>query len=551
MTGARLDVLVLGGGVAGLTVAIAAAARGSSVAVLTKEALGHSTTRFAQGGIAAAQPGTGGDSTVLHGADTLAAGAGLCDEDAVAVLVEEGPGRLAELMGLGARFDRGADGSLLLAREGGHSMARVVHSGGAATGAEVERALSAALRGSSAEVLDGWLALDLVVGGGRCLGVSTLDPSGRRATVRASNVVLATGGVGQLFAVTTNPAGATGDGTAMALRAGVAVADLELVQFHPTALHRPGSPRPLMSEALRGAGAVLRDARGDRFVDELASRDVVSSTMATRMAEQGVDHLWLDATDVAELEGRFPSIVASLRSAGIDARSELVPVAPAAHYACGGVLTDLDGASNLPGLWAVGEAACSGVHGANRLASNSLLEGLVFGGRAAEAISSGRDGPKGSGALGPLLGGPGLPVETFELGDDAPPLGSGDFGAQAAACHGSFAPGARQHLQEAMTRGAGVVRSASSLRGAARVVRRLSSWKGEAGGEAEATAVPRSGASRELREAVELANLVLVGRALLAAATARRETRGAHVRSDHPSPDPAERRRLAVVGPGR
>jgi L-aspartate oxidase len=401
---AALDVLVVGSGVAGLSAAVRLAhVSRLRVGVVTKGALSDSTTRWAQGGVAAVLGGQDEDSVDLHHADTLAAGAGLCDVDAVRVLVSEGPRRVHQLIALGAEFDRDQAGVLELAREGGHSTARVVHAGGAATGAEVERALVAAVRGAAAVVLERWFAVDLVVDGDRCTGVVALDPSGTRRVVAARHVVLAAGGVGQLYAVTTNPAEATGDGLAMALRQGVPVADVEFVQFHPTALHHPAMPRPLLSEALRGHGALLRDANGDRFVDELAPRDVVSRAMAHRMREQGVEHLWLDATALTSFATRFPTLAASLGEAGLDPAVDWLPIAPAAHHIAGGVLTDLDGATALPGLWAIGEVACSGVHGANRLASNSLLEGMVFGARAAEALAAGKDGPDATGALAPLL----------------------------------------------------------------------------------------------------------------------------------------------------
>ncbi|MEO7443010.1 MAG: FAD-binding protein, partial [Acidimicrobiales bacterium] len=329
---AELDLLVLGSGVAGLSAAVRAASDGEGlrVGVLTKGELSQSATRWAQGGVAAVLGGDE-DSTDLHLADTLAAGAGLCDVDAVRVLVDEGPGRVNELVALGAVFDRDHRGSLLLAREGGHSMARVVHAGGAATGAEVERALVAAVEATAALVLEGWFAEDFLVEGGRCRGVVARDTDGTRHEVRADHVLVATGGAGQLFAVTTNPPEATGDGLAMALRAGVAVADLEFVQFHPTALHHPAMPRPLLSEALRGHGAVVRDGEGHRFVDELQPRDVVTRAMTTRMAEQGVEHLWLDATALVDFDQRFPTIAASMRAVGLDPARQWLPIAPAAH----------------------------------------------------------------------------------------------------------------------------------------------------------------------------------------------------------------------------
>ena len=368
-TGARpgpFDVLVLGSGVAGLSAAVRLAGPGGpspslALGVLTKGVLSQSATRWAQGGVAAVL-GADEDSTDLHLADTLAAGAGLCDEEAVRILVDEGPGRVHELIALGVEFDREATGLLALAREGGHSRPRVVHAGGAATGAEVERALVDATYRSASAVLEGWFALDLLVEGGRCTGVLALPPGGADGPVevRADHVVLATGGAGQLFSVTTNPPESTGDGVAMALRAGVPTADVEFVQFHPTALHHPAMPRPLLSEALRGHGALLRDRDGERFVDELAPRDVVSRAMAARMAEQGVDHLWLDATGLERFSARFPTIAASLSSIGLDPQRDWLPIAPAAHHLSGGVVTDLWGATALPGLWAVGEVACTG-----------------------------------------------------------------------------------------------------------------------------------------------------------------------------------------------
>ena len=399
----ELDLLVLGSGVAGLSAAVRAAdTHRMRVGVLTKGELPQSTTRWAQGGVAAVLHGDP-DSTDLHLADTLGAGAGLCDEDAVRVLVDEGPLRVLELIALGAIFDRDAKGDLELAREGGHSLARIVHAGGAATGAEVERALVEAVQLTMAAIYEHAFALELLVEGGRCCGVTARFADGVVRDVRATNVLMTTGGAGQLFSITTNPLEATGDGIAMALRAGVAVADLEFVQFHPTALSLEAMPRPLLTEALRGHGALLRDANGDRFVDELLPRDVVSRAETRRMQEQGTDHVLLDVRGLEDFGRRFPNIDAELRSVGLDPARDLLPVAPAAHYTCGGIVTDLQGASTLPGLWAAGEAACSGVHGANRLASNSLLEGMVFGPRAVEAIDDGVSGPEASGAMRTVL----------------------------------------------------------------------------------------------------------------------------------------------------
>lgn len=548
------DVLVVGSGVAGLSTAVrlASARPAMAVAVVTKGELSASATRWAQGGVAAVlDPGTdsaesadstaSADSTDLHLADTLRAGAGLCDERAVRVLVEEGPERVRELIDLGARFDRRPGGALALAREGGHSMARIVHAGGAATGAEVERALVEAASATVPRVLERWFALDLVIEGGRCTGVTALDPSGRTVAIRATHTVLATGGAGRLFAVTTNPAESTADGIAMAIRAGVTVADVEFMQFHPTALHHPAMPRPLLSEALRGHGALLRDDRGERFVDELAPRDVVSRAMAERMALRGIDHLWLDVTPLDRFDERFPTIAESLSGLGLDPGKDWLPIAPAAHHLAGGVVTDLHGATELPGLWAVGEVACTGVHGANRLASNSLLEGMVFGARLAEAVLDGTGGPQPTGVMGDLLA-------AFPAGYDDDPAGRADRpevdgvlpGLLAGVLAGrgratdpvDAADGVKQldALQRAMTDGAGVVRSAASLARAASEV---------------ASTPARSGPVRDRADG-ELANLTTTAAALLAAAAARAETRGAHSRSDFPDADPRWVRRIAV-----
>ena len=501
-----LDLLVLGSGVAGLSAAVQAAAAepGVRVGVLSKADLHQATTRWAQGGVAAVLGGDP-DSTDLHLADTLSAGAGLCDVDAVRILVDEGPGRVQDLIALGAVFDLDATGGLALAREGGHSVARVVHAGGAATGAEIERALVEAVGATAASVLERWFAVDLLVGDGRCRGVLALDPHGRRHEVRAAHTLLATGGAGQLYSVTTNPAEATGDGVAMALRAGVAVADLEFVQFHPTALHHPQMPRPLLSEALRGHGALLRDADGERFVDELAPRDVVARAMAARMLSQGVEHLWLDATGLGSFSARFPTIAADLAAAGLDPATDWLPIAPAAHYCIGGLLTDLDGASSLPGLWAAGEVACAGVHGANRLASNSLLEGMVFAARVVEAIGRGKDGCDETGAMRAATW---LPVETPAVRtSDVDPVKE------------------RERLQHAMTLGAGVVRDAASLAGVG----------------------PTLPAPADRVDVCEAGNLATVAVGLVAAASAREESRGCHTRTDFPDTSPALARRFVLT----
>ncbi len=492
-----MDLLVLGSGIAGLTAAIHAAQRGWSVGVVTKGELATSATRYAQGGVAAALGDP--DTTDLHQTDTLTAGAGLCDVDAVHVLVTEGPRRVRELMELGARFDA-RDGVLELAIEGGHSLPRVVHAGGDATGAEIERALADAAHAlPNIDVRERCFSVDLIVEDGRCVGVRALDPTGRAMDIRARHTVLATGGAGQLFAVTTNPAVSTGDGIGMALRAGVAVADVEFMQFHPTALHHPSMPRPLLSEALRGDGAVLRDEHGVRFMlDEhpladLAPRDIVARAIARRLVDRHLEHLWLDATSINDFPTRFPTIWASAQSVGLDPQQDFLPVAPAAHYLSGGIATDLDGASTLPGLWSCGEAACSGVHGANRLASNSLLDGLVFAPRIIEAIARGKDGPEASGVLRGASLAPASPDPVATRPEGVMTL---------------------EGLQHTMTVGAGVLRDAESLDVAARAI----------AFDVEAHDV----AGHELR------NLLTVARSLVAAARAREESRGTHTRLDYP-----------------
>jgi L-aspartate oxidase len=522
LEGAVLDVIVVGSGVAGLSVAVRLTDAGLAVGVVTKADLEASATRWAQGGVAAVL-GADEDSTDLHLADTLAAGAGLCDVDAVRILVDEGPSRVEELIRLGAVFDREASGRLSLAREGGHSRPRILHAGGAATGAEVERALVAATWESATLVAERCFATDLLLGDDGVEGIVAIGSNGDRVVLRARHVVIATGGAGRLFHVTTNPREATADGLAMALRAGVPVADLEFMQFHPTALHHAAMPRPLLSEALRGHGALLRDAQGERFVDELASRDIVSRAMAAKMTEQGAEHLWLDATGLDHFGERFPTIAAELASVGLDPTMDWLPIAPAAHHLAGGIMTDTSGSTMLDGLWAAGEVADVGVHGANRLASNSLLEGMVFGARIAEAIEGGQRGPVATGVLRSLLDPESGGIAAEIIGASA------DRAVREDLTMPMEPAGQLAALQMAMTSGAGVVRSAEGLDDARAVVASVASR------QPMAPLTPTD---------AELANLVITADALLAAALLRQESRGCHIRSEFPERSVAWERRI-------
>jgi L-aspartate oxidase len=494
------DVVVIGSGIAGLTAALHLREAGLHVTVVTKVNIDDGSTRWAQGGIAAVLDPF--DTPSAHAADTLAAGVGLGDPIAVDVLVNEGPTRVRELMRWGAEFDRNPDGSLMLTREGGHHANRIVHAGGDATGAEVQRALHAAVRRDPwIRLVEHALVLDLLrAADGRACGV-TLHVLGEGAedgvgAILARAVVLATGGMGQVYSVTTNPSVSTGDGVALALRAGAVVTDLEFVQFHPTALYMPGSvtaQQPLVSEALRGEGGFLRDSDGKRFMTgqhelaELAPRDVVAKGIHQVLLAEGSTNVWLDARHLGRdfLEQRFPTIVASCRAAGIDPAVDQIPVAPAAHYASGGVRTDLHGRTSIPGLYACGEVACTGVHGANRLASNSLLEGLVFARRIASDV---------------LVDLPPQADPAVTVADDGWVVDRS----------------IREPLQRAMTSGAGVLRSAHSLDTTAAVLTALGSGE-------------RALANTATWEAT---NLLTVATALVGAARAREETRGCHWRED-------------------
>ncbi|WUD73970.1 L-aspartate oxidase [Streptomyces sp. NBC_00510] len=518
------DVVVVGSGVAGLTVALRCAAQGAKVTVVTKARLDDGSTRWAQGGIAAALGE--GDTPEQHLDDTLVAGAGLCDEEAVRTLVTEGPDAVRRLIATGAHFDTSeATGEILLTREGGHHRRRIAHAGGDATGLEISRALIEAVREARIEFIENALVLDLLTDAeGRTAGVTLhVMGEGQRdgvGAVRARAVVLATGGMGQVFSATTNPAVSTGDGVALALRAGAEVSDLEFVQFHPTVLFLGADAegqQPLVSEAVRGEGAYLVDADGVRFMQgqhelaELAPRDIVAKGIMRRMQETGAQHMYLDGRHFGARmwEQRFPTILAACRANGIDPVTTPIPVAPAAHYASGGVRTDLHGRTTVPGLYACGEVACTGVHGANRLASNSLLEGLVFAERIAADIA---EHPAAPGA--PVVPEPGrsplLPSE------------------------------ARFAIQRIMTRGAGVLRSADSLEGAAAALSRMYA-------DAEEL-LERDGKTAEpCVETWEATNLCLVARVLVEAARRREETRGCHWREDRPGRDDENWRRHIVV----
>ncbi|MBC7271543.1 MAG: L-aspartate oxidase [Streptomyces sp.] len=532
------DVVVVGSGVAGLTAALRCEAAGLRTVVVTKARLDDGSTRWAQGGIAAALGE--GDTPEQHLDDTLVAGAGLCDVEAVRILVTEGPGSVRRLMETGAHFDESAEGDLELTREGGHHRRRIAHAGGDATGAEISRALVEAVnevmpsgtRARALRTIENALVLDLLTDAeGRTAGV-TLHVMGEGqhdgvGAVHAPAVILATGGMGQVFSATTNPSVSTGDGVALALRAGAEVSDLEFVQFHPTVLFLgpdAEGQQPLVSEAVRGEGARLVDADGVRFMvgqhelAELAPRDIVAKGIMRRMQEQGAEHMYLDARHFgADMwEHRFPTILAACRAHGIDPVTEPVPVAPAAHYASGGVRTDAHGRTTVPGLYACGEVACTGVHGANRLASNSLLEGLVYAERIAHDIA--------------------VAHRQEALHARVPqPVPQPDHPA-----HPLLAPEARFTIQRTMTQGAGVLRSAASLARAAEQLQHLHAEAKDALTENGKTAEPGV-------DTWETTNLLCVARVLVAAARQREETRGCHWREDHADRDDETWRRHIVV----
>lgn len=495
----RADVVVIGTGVAGLAAALAAHRAGRGVVVLSKadQARGATATHYAQGGIAVVLPDND-DSVEAHVADTVVAGAGLCDPAAVYSIVADGYAAVSELVGDGARFDESAPGQWALTREGGHSRRRIVHAGGDATGAEVQRALDHAAR--TLDIRTAHVALRVLHDGTAVTGVLVGTPRGY-GIITAPAVILACGGLGHLYGATTNPEGSTGDGIALGLWAGVAVSDLEFIQFHPTMLFTPGAAggrRPLVTEAIRGEGARLIDRQGDSVtagvhpMGDLAPRDVVAGAIDARLKATGDACVFLDARHISDFADRFPTVTAACRAAGIDPVRQPIPVVPGAHYSCGGIVTDVCGQTGLPGLFAAGEVARTGLHGANRLASNSLLEGLVVGGRAGRAAAA------HAAATGPVRA-----VAPEPLVHTAPE---------------------RAALQRAMGSDASVVRDGAGLT-------RLST--------ALSQAPARTVSGRRDFEDVALA---VAARAVTAAALARTESRGCHHREEHPDNAPDQAR---------
>jgi L-aspartate oxidase len=513
---------VVGGGITGLRAALTLA-KVADVTLITKEGASESNTHYAQGGIAVAM--SGAEDVELHRQDTIHAGDGLVFEKAARLLVEEGPARIAELLAWGTHFDRERDGEgeLMRTREGAHSLPRILHANGDATGREIGRALLERVAQEPRIHLHERVTMrELVVRDGRVIGVQALDEHNRPLTFLGSGVLLASGGAGQVYSDTTNPGVATGDGIAVAYRAGAEVSDMEFYQFHPTALSVPGAPRFLLSEALRGEGAFVRNHHGERFMDryhpmaELAPRDIV----ARAIMREGIDErsgealpVYLDMRHVTgkDLRARFPGISARLEEYGFDLSRDLIPIRPAAHYLMGGVRTDLHGRTNVPGLFAAGEVACTGVHGANRLASNSLLEGLVFGQRAAEAMLQ-----------------EGLRAEAAMAIDNASPQAQDIPATESEAAR---VAALRERLRALMWQYAGLLRDQAGLSAI----------------QAELQAMRHQLPGATTRENAELRNLHTVAELIVASALARKESRGAHARKDFPQHDsgPAKHSRMA------
>ena len=509
----EIDFLVIGAGVAGLRAAIELAPAGR-VLVLAKREIADSSTQYAQGGIAAALSDE--DEISLHLQDTLNAGDGLCNPEAARVLVEDAPERIEELIAWGTQFDREGT-KLTFGREGAHSRNRILHAHGDSTGREIQRALYAKAKTlPEISVREFEFSTDLVIESGRVCGVRVIDEHGTHTAIYASAVLLATGGMGQLYVNTTNPSVATGDGVAMAYRAGAELTDLEFIQFHPTALYLKKAPRFLLSEALRGEGAYLRNMEMMRFMPkyhpmgELAPRDVVARAIMHELerghAKEAVVYLDLTHLDAAHIHKRFPRIYATCVQYNIDITTELVPIRPAAHYAMGGVRSDLDGRATLPGLYAAGEAAGTGVHGANRLASNSLLEGLVFGARAGKTM---RDELK----------------QESHRAADVPPAAYSNGPARLPV------DASITELQELMWKDVGIVRTGAGLKNAIQRLEEIS----------EKVSRPHS------RREFEARNLQINGMLVARSALARQESRGAHYRTDFPDRDDAKFRRHSIV----